>query len=455
MRQYLNLRPLVQKLNSPISVIPLVYFRIAFGLIMFIEMIRYFNKGWIERYFIEPQMFFTYEGFHWVSPLEGNNMYVYFALLLVLTVFITLGLFYRISIILFFLGFTYIFLLDKTNYLNHFYFISLISFILIWLPANAKYSIDKYLFPTISSNVQPFWSLMILRFQIGLVYFFGGIAKLNSDWLNAEPMRMWLSRRTDFPVIGFLFTKEWMINLMSFGGLFLDLLGPLALLYRKTRLLAVISFFTFHILNSQLFTIGIFPWFMIAATLLFFPPSIFTNKNTNLSIQSVASFNTSKTFLAYGLGLYMLIQILIPLRHFLYPGNVNWTEEGHRFSWHMKLRSKSSKSTFYAVYENDTIIINPSDFLTSRQLKKFDKKPDMIWQFAQYFKHLNEQYNENEVKVYADIKASLNGREYQQYINPNINLLSVDYSIFKHLNWVTPLTVPLHDRRSKYEYDDD
>jgi hypothetical protein len=244
----------------------------AFGAIMLFEVVCHFVGGWIHRYYIEPNFFFTYYGFQWVKPWPGNGMYWHFEALGVLSACVMLGLCYRLSAVLLFFGFTYIFLLDQSWYLNHFYLIVLISLLMVFLPAHRAFSLDSWMRPAIHSDTAPTWTLWLLRAQIGIVYFYGGLAKLNGDWLHGEPMRMWLARRIDFPLIGQYFTEEWMVYGFVYGGLLLDLLVVPFLLWRRTRLIAFVFAFTFHLLNSFLFRIGIFPLFMSAATLLFFNP---------------------------------------------------------------------------------------------------------------------------------------------------------------------------------------
>jgi hypothetical protein len=228
------------RLFAPTAIAPLIYFRIGFGAIMMWEVWRYFNNGWIFRYYVEPTFFFTYLGFDWIHPLPGDLMYDFFRIMGLLAGFVMVGAFYRVSATLFFLGFTYWFLLDQSNYLNHFYLISLISFLMIFLPANRALSVDALLRRSIRSGDAPNWSLWLMRFQVGIAYFFGGIAKINPDWLQGSPMVYWLADRTDFPLIGHLFTERWMVYLFSYGGLFLDLLIVPALLWRPTRTVSVI-----------------------------------------------------------------------------------------------------------------------------------------------------------------------------------------------------------------------
>ena len=436
---------ITQNLYEPVPIAPLVFFRIAFGVIMFIEMMRFFSKGWIERYYIQPEFFFTYDFFHWISPWENEGMFIHFIALSGLAIFIAFGFLYRVSMVMFFLGFTYIFLLDKTNYLNHFYFISLLSFIMIWLPANRCFSIDAWFKPSLKTSWQPAWSLWWLRMQIGIVYFFGGIAKLNSDWLQGEPMRMWLSWRDDFPIIGSFFQDEWMVYLMSYSGLLLDLFIVPALLWKKSRNIAFILILAFHLLNSQLFGIGIFPWFMIAATLIFFPPEIFQLKKFSDSYQ--AQIFKRSNIITYGLTIYLIIQVLLPFRHWLYPGDVNWTEEGHRFAWHMKLRNKSSSIQFIVDKSGETIEVPMEKYLTRRQRNKIEDKPDMIWQFAQYLDQIYNEGTKDQVKVYVNTECSLNGRKSQTLIDPSVDLSEVEWSPIFRSPWILPLKIPLTERR--------
>jgi len=370
-------------------------------------------------------------------------MYYHFYALGFCALCIAIGFLYRISTILFFLGFTYIFLLDKTNYLNHFYLVSLLSFIMIFMPANKAFSVDAKLFPKIKSDWVPNWTLWWLRIQLGIPYFFGGIAKINSDWLRCEPMRMWLSDRTDFPIIGQWFTQEWMVYVFSYGGLLLDLLIVPFLIYKKTRIPAFLIITCFHVMNSQLFGIGIFPWFMIAATTIFFPAEKFRfwKRSEN---QSPSSFKIS-SYAFWGLAVYVLIQVTVPFRHHLFKGNVNWTEEGHRFSWHMKLRSKSSKFSVYVI-DNDTKAkkqIRLKHYLSKRQRRKIKSKPDMILQFAHHLATKEAERGKKNVAIYVDSRCGLNGRPKSTFIDPQVDLSTIEYPFYKKADWIVPLKTPL------------
>ena len=120
---------------------PLVTFRVAFGLLIFISIIRFWYNGWIESLYLEPNFHFSYFGFSWVKPL-GTWTYVIFLICMVSSFFMILGYKYRLASVALFLSFTYIELMDKTTYLNHYYLVSLLSFMLIFLPAATNNSID-------------------------------------------------------------------------------------------------------------------------------------------------------------------------------------------------------------------------------------------------------------------------------------------------------------------------
>jgi len=476
------------KLSERISSESLAVFRAVFGLIMLWEVFRYFQKGWIERYWVTPEFNFKYEFFSWVEPLSADGMVLLFYLLGVLSIFITIGFLSRLSAALFFIIFTYTFLLEQVRYLNHFYLVMLINFILIFTPAHRKWSVDAWLFPGIGSHHILKWPVLILQIQIGIVYFFGGIAKLNSDWLSGSPMDAWLPRRSDFPVIGPLFELQETALFMSYSGLMLDLLAFPMLMYRKTRPWMILSLVIFHFMNDRLFTIGIFPWFMILALTIYLPPSwpsdlrkyisgLNSKHLTALFTVAIAAGYTGLWFheefsilpllssafigiiiywdfhrqpaetgitasdgvpmipywITLAVILWCTVQVLVPLRHNVIPGNPSWTEEGHRFAWHMKLRSKSCSETFYVEHPDtgERLEIPGTPLLENWQRRKLSARPQLVIQYAQYISRIN-----NDQPVYADIECSLNGNPPQRLIDPDVDLTTVKFYDWKANEWI-------------------
>ena len=446
-------------LFEPVDISFLVFFRVVFGGIMLWEVYRYFSYGWIARYFVEPALNFTYYGFSWVKPWPGRGMYSHFFILGVAAACVMTGFLYRIAAPVFFLAFTYSFLLDQTRYLNHLYLVCLIGFLMCFLPAERAFSVDALLRQKIRSDVVPAWTLWVLRAQIGIPYFFGGIAKLNSDWIHGgEPMRTWLRP------LGAFFAADWVVYSFVIGGLLLDLLVVPLLMWRRTRPFAFAAAIVFNLVNSVIFDIGIFPWLMLGALSIFFPPDLMRRfarafmspgwafpKARPVSVRAETTRVTSSQKLVAGLlAAYLVVQLLLPLRHYLYPGNVSWTEEGHNFAWHMKLRTKGGEAVFTVLHppSGQTWTIRPEDYLKSHQLTKVITKPDLILQFVNYLAEEKRLAGYENVEVRARVMVSLNGREPQLLIDPNVDLTKEQASLLP-ARWIVPLTTPLTSRKSE------
>jgi vitamin K-dependent gamma-carboxylase len=397
----------------------------------------------------DPLFHFKYLGFGWVEALGGNGMHIVCWGMLVAAVGITIGLAYRFCATLFALGICYLFLIDQSKFMNHFYLMCLLSWVAVFLPAHRRFSLDGLLVPGTRMDVVPGWTLWILRFQMGVVYFYGGLAKLNPDWLRGNPMRQWLSNRTDLPMMQTFFESTAAPYLFSYGGLIFDLLIVPALLWKRSRLLAFCVATLFHLTNSQLFTIGIFPWLAIGLTALFFDPSWprvalakITRQARTLPREvtgAPAAFALKSTTLAV-LGIYAVLQLTLPFRHLLYPGYSSWTEEGHRFAWHMMLRSKQYAAASFFVIDPETEqrwALDPGAYLTDRQYLKMLGNPDMLAQFAHYIKQLMHEKGFTNAQVKAVIFCKLNGRPPALLVDPEVDLGSVKRSLLA-ANWILP-----------------
>ena len=437
---------------APVDNASLVFFRIAFGCLMLWEVWRYYSNDWIVGYWIKPRFLFKFYGFSWVQPWPDHGLYMHWAVLGVLAFFIVIGLFYRWSAVLFFLSYSYFFLLDETRYLNHAYLIVLFSFLLIFVPAEGAISVDAWRNPKLRSQTTPAWTLWLLRAQMGFVYFYGGLAKIAPDWLRCEPMRTRLSHQTDFPVIGRFFREEWAVYTMSYGGLLLDLLIVPFLLWRRTRVAAFCAAVLFHLMNARLFPIGVFPWLAMAATALFLSPS-WPRRVLSIfrpAIPFVAPAGTTlpsrdkqRVALSF-LAIYLAIQILLPLRPFLFPGGPEWTLMEHRFCWRMMLRDSSVHGFFYVTDPNinRTSQVNPGKFLTSGQMARVNWQPDMVLQFAHYLAGVMPQRGPEPLQVEARLYASVNGRKPELLVDPNVNLAAERRSLLRP-SWLRPMHEPL------------
>ncbi|MEO1644475.1 MAG: HTTM domain-containing protein, partial [Chloroflexota bacterium] len=398
------------------------------------------------EFYIDPIYHFTYLGFQWVQPLSPNLMGAVFIILALLAGMIALGAFYRVSITAFFLLFTYVELIDKTYYLNHYYFISVMSLLMIVLPLHRKWSVDTYLFPHIRADYTPAWTLYAPRLMLGIVYFYAGLAKLTPDWmLDALPLRIWLPTNTTFPLIGRWFDYLWVAYAMSWVGAFYDLTIAFWLSWRRSRPLAYIAVIGFHLMTALLFNIGVFPWVMIACTLIFFDARdwrwLASKLNLKMSPATPAPKKLSVMPALLGLvGIFFIWQLLMPLRHWVYPGNHLWTNEGYRFAWHVMLVEKNG-TVIYRVEDPDSErfwIVFPDDYLTPQQEQQMSFQPDMILQFAHF---LTDEYALQctcEPEVYADTYVSLNRRTGQPIIAPEVNLAREIYS-WQPRSWIVSL----------------
>lgn len=441
---------IVSYINSKTKAAPLVVFRILFGLVMCFSMIRFWLNGWIEELYINPSFLFKYDGFEWVQVL-GNGTYLLFFICGLSALFVAIGFKYRIAITVFFLSFLYIELLDKTNYLNHYYFISVVSFILIWLPAHCNSSIDSSRNPIIKASYISRWQIDILKLMLAIVYIYAGLAKLNYDWIiRAMPLTIWLPTKVHIPIIGALLDQKWMHYAFSWGGAIYDLSIVFFLLWKRTRGAAFMLVIMFHVLTAVLFPIGMFPYIMIFSTLIFFSSSLHANVLQSISralpsalvyIDNGKSYmsKNNKLFLIF-LGVFMMFQVALPLRYLTHDGNVFWHERGYRYAWRVMLMEKTGYANFRIV---DTVsqkrfYVRNDDFLTARQEKEMATQPDFILQYAKYLgKHFSSQGHKN-LAVYVESYVSLNGRKSQPFVNPEVNLINVDYTTLCN-NFLIPL----------------
>ncbi|WP_313114451.1 HTTM domain-containing protein [Aequorivita sediminis] len=438
-------------LNKTTQAAPLAVFRVLFGFMMFFSIVRFWANGWIDKLYVQPKFFFSYYGFEWVKPI-GDYTYIIFIICGIASLLVALGYKYRLAIIVFFLSFTYIELMDKTTYLNHYYFISCIGFLMIFLPANVYFSVDALKNPLKAFNEIPKWTVDSIKLMLGIVYFYAGLAKLNSDWLvNAMPLKIWLPSKYDLPFLGDLMQQQWLHYAFSYSGAIYDLTIPFLLLYKPTRWLAFILVVVFHVLTRVLFPIGMFPYIMIVSTLIFFDTrfhqsiinfisKIFgfqLSKNTDSSKIKIYRFN--KNISLPVVTVFFIVQLLFPWRYLAYPNELFWTEEGYRFSWRVMLMEKAGYAQFKIKNKatGAQFLVDNTDFLTPFQEKQMSTQPDFILQYAHFLgNHFATQGHKN-IAVYVESYVALNGRLSQPFINPEIDLMLQKES-FQPKNWILP-----------------
>ena len=438
-----GLRRLVIGRADPAS---LAAFRILFGGLMAVGAIRFMALGWVGEFYVLPTFHFTWDLFPWVRPLPGWLMYGHFAALATLGVAIALGFHYRLCMALFFLGFTYVELIDKTTYLNHYYLVSLLSGLMIVLPANRLWSLDAR--RQVFDRTVPVWAIALLRFQIAIVFVFAGVAKLNADWLlEAQPLRIWLAARSDLPIVGPLLAQYWAAYAFSWLGAAYDLTIVFFLLWNRTRLYAFMTVIVFHTMTWLLFPIGMFPWIMIVAALIFFPPD-WPRRWCGRWAEAVPLVDARpaarlwRVTTAALLAVYAAIQIALPLRGYWPGADPDWTYRGFNFAWRVMLVEKAG-STELAAYDRQTgrrWPIRMRDYVTERQEQMMAQDPSMVRTLARHVAGDLRSRGFMNVGVRADSFATINGHPAQRLIDPEVDLSSPDLP--ERPDWIVPRPEP-------------
>jgi hypothetical protein len=430
---------------------PLAVLRISFGLIMLSSTIRFIAKGWVHDFYIAPKYYFSFYGFDWVRHLPAIGMYLVFALMALTAFFILIGFLYRISISLFFICFVYTELIDKTYYLNHYYLVTVFTFLMLLVPAHRYFSVDTLLRPYSKVTQVPAWMIHIFKWQLCLIYFYAGISKLNADWiLTAMPLKLWLPANFAIPVIGEWLKQGWVAYLLSWSGAAFDLCIGFLLLYQPTRWFAYILVVIFHLLTGWLFKIGMFPFIMIFMTIIFFSEDFhlkLIQKLRTIISKSSLKLNEPHSRLALSifkkkllyslLAGFIVLQVFLPFRYLLYPGKLFWTEEGYRFSWRVMLMEKGG-ITFFYVKDPKTgrkgEVIN-SEFLTPLQERMMQTQPDMILQYAHYLHHVYQNRGMSDPIVTVECYVTLNGSGSRLYIDSTVDLAKQQED-FSHKKWI-------------------
>ncbi len=445
-------RSLREHLGRPVSGQSLAMFRILFGALILWDCWRFIKYDRLWRYWVAPDFHFTYAGFGWVAPLPEPWLQIAWLTLGASALLVMLGLFYRTAIICLTLLFSYFFLLDKAEYLNHFYLVILFALLLCVLPAARVWSLDALRARPIASTV-PFAAVFVLRLQMEIMLIFAGLVKLTPDWLAGEPLGLWLRPQTEDVIFGWLFHYDEMLIAASWGTIALHLLGAPLLMWRRTRLPVFLIYCLFHLLNAQFFNIGIFPWLTMAATLIFFPPDWPSRLASSIGVRprppqlhpgSVSAVALSSPALAAIL-LWAAIQIALPLRSLAFDSEVRWAGDGHRFSWRMRIFDREAEGRFRVVSRSDGTewLIDPDHHLTPRQAATMLTRADMIHQFANHLARHWRKAGYGEVSVFAEVRKSLNGRPAQLYVDPRVDLAAAAFDLFGTDPWVLPLGRPV------------
>jgi hypothetical protein len=401
--------------------------------------------GWVRINLVDVKLTFSHIYMDFLQVLVGGpQMYVYFALMGCVSVAVMLGYRYRLSIVLLTLLWAGAYYIQKTSYNNHYYLLLVICFYMCFLPANRYASLDVKSGRVKAELAMPVYYSWIFILQVSILYIYGTIAKFYPDWLDGTFTQIMYQGANIPEVFKDFVTQKWFYIAIAYLGILFDGLIVPMLLWKRTRTLAIVASLIFHLFNSVTLQIGIFPYFALSFAVFFYPPDqmrrVFFKKKPAFVVsedytRQVLQHSLSKGAVAV-LSIFMIFQLLLPLRQHVVKGDILWTDEAHRLSWRMMLRSRGGYTNFIvknkqtgerSFYPLETV-------LTTKQKARLNT-PDMIWQMSQYIK---KEYEAKglEVSIFVDSWVSINGREYSQFVNPEVDFTTVKWDYFKHADWI-------------------
>lgn len=445
-------------LATPVDAAGVVLFRFLLGAILAYEAYAYIADGYVGAFFVGAPFHAKYWGFGWVQPWPEPWMTRHFQALITLGTGMALGVYPRLCAGLYGLLFGYAFLIAKGRYLNHHYLVILLCVLFTLTPSIRWRARDG------GAGTCPAWVYALLRFQIGLVYLYAAVAKLTPDWLAGLPMRSMLRSAGDLPVLGELSPVPVVALAFAYGGLLIDAAAYPCLIWRRTRVPMTLALMFFHLTNAAFLDIGIFPWTMLCTTFLFYAPDLPRRATSLLAsafflfpVRSARAWLEDRArpapppvpaALTVGplrlyLAAWVTLQVLLPLRHWLVPGNPEWHDVGHRWAWRMKLRSRRAAARFYVYLptSNEYLTYEPRDFCRSWQTSKVARDPDQLHQFALFLADHHAALGQPGAQVRAVALVSLNRRPAQLLVDPTVDL-AAQPRVFGVPAWVKPLAEP-------------
>ncbi len=421
----------------------LVVFRFLFGLLMLIESWGAIGTGWVYRAFVLPRVTFPIFSFGWPQPLPGYWMYGYFITMGLTAAGVMLGWRYRLTSTALAIMWTGAYLFQKTHYNNHYYLAVMFCWAMVLLPADRRASLDAR---RTDHREQwcPKWIVTAFKLQVLIVFVYAAIAKVYPGWWSGDYIGVVFGAKTHYPVIGPLLGQRWFQMFITYSGIFFDALVIPALWWRPTRLLALVGLVIFNVFNSVVFQIGIFPYLVLALAAFFFTPQtveywfrwlpgLGTGPTTE---QPAPPMHPALRAVLVG---FFALQVLLPVRHYLIPGDVAWTEEGHRLSWRMMMHTKSGNLRLVArdPATDRTWVIDQSKWLTPKQRTRVATKPEFLYQLVQILKADFARQGLENVEIYAErSRVSLNGSPASPLYDPEVDLTKVSYDTFWRSPWV-------------------
>ncbi|RZF35606.1 hypothetical protein LSTR_LSTR005134 [Laodelphax striatellus] len=447
--------------------------RVLFGIVMLIDTLEERGFTEAERLWGDPKEC-RFPLFNFLRPLPLKWMYFLYTIMSFGAIGISFGAYYRFSCLLLTLPYWYILLLNKSVWNNHSYLYGLLCFLMTCSSASNVWSFDRLIRKKKYDDTVPLWNYSILRFQLFALYFFAGLKKMNRDWLSGYSM-MELSTHWVFSPFTLWMSIENVDHLVvHIIGFLLDLTGGFLIFFDQTRPIAFLFLSLFHLMNSRLFHIGMFPYMCLVTMPLFcrmdwpkqmlkFVNACVHNKEIKTSEvpDKMMKIGLRERFISLTLIFYMCLQCFMPYSHFVTKGYNNWTNGLYGYSWDMMVHtwirhrivlkdvdrtSGQEPITKQQNYNNQNIL--------SQAWVKTDRwttHADMLLQYAHCIERniVDEHPNMKNISVHVDVWYSLNGRFQQRMFDPRVDLLRADWSPFEKVEFLLPLLSDLTHWRRK------
>lgn len=477
------MKEILRRSTEPVSGASLAVTRVVIGAIGTFSALRLLRNGWVETLFVAPTVHLRYSAMSWVPLLPGWATHLQVVVIAVAAFAVMLGWHFRWALAVFLVGFTWLEFTEASVYLNHYWFVTIAGALMLVLPMSACWSLDARRHRLRSSDplgiaagtVQA-GAVWMLRAQVAVVYLSAGVAKLHGDWLvRGEPLAMWLPARATLPVIGDLaaplLSSPTTALVASWGGALFDCTVVFFLLWRRTRLAAWLVAVAFHLVTWILFPIiGVFPFVMIGMSTVFFDPdwpirlrsSIRARCRSRPAEPSPASVLQPETaectgarqnvvaggvrsssrplqrvaprWVLVAAAVWLLVQVALPMRHLLYPGDHRWTGEGYRFGWNVMLVEKAGDVRFRIVASDGRVRrTDAAELLTPVQWRVMATEPELIRQTA----HALAEAEGPGTQVRVDAFVSLNGRAPVRIIDADVDLAGEPWRLGPQ-PWIVP-----------------
>ncbi|XP_064256329.1 LOW QUALITY PROTEIN: vitamin K-dependent gamma-carboxylase [Passer domesticus] len=474
LRELTRWQRFVRLLHRPQDPAALGAFRAAFGLLMALDVPQERGLGHLDQRYLDGLEVCRFPLLPFLAPLPLDWMYLLYTVMFLGALGIMLGCCYRLSCVAFLCPYWYLLLLDKTSWNNHSYLYGLLGFQLALLGADRYGSVDGLFRPQKRNAHVPLWNYALLRAQVFIVYFIAGLKKLDADWVGGFSMGT-LARHWLFAPFRLVLSEELTSRLVVHGGgLLLDLSAGFLLFFDATRPLALVFVTYFHCMNSQLFSIGMFSYTMLATNGLFCRPEwprelvarcpprlqawLPTTKPPQPSPDCLyggrrarGSLRPRQHLAAAFTILYVLEQLFLPYSHFITQGYNNWTNGLYGYSWDMMVHSRFHqhvKITYRDGLTGEVGYLKPGAFTQSRRWRDH---ADMLKQYSACLSRLLPRYNVSQPQIYFDVWVSINERFQQRLVDPRVDLVRAPWSPWTPTPWLLPLLVDLSPWRQRLQ----